>query len=95
MSVVATMVNLMACELGRESHEMTPEEDVRCEHSAHIEEIDEVTTRIEWLMKDAMNAGLSATGPEVGVLRSIMDQYKIAAAMVAGRILEKKLAKLS
>ncbi len=70
-------------------------QDARREHSTHIEEIDEVATRIEWLMKDAMNAGLSATGPEVGALRSIMDQYKIAAAMVAGRILEKKLAKLS
>lgn len=80
--------------INREAYEMTPEEDARAEHAADLEEAEEVICRIEWLMKSAMNAGLSAAGPEVGALKSIIDSYRVTATMVAARILEKKLEKL-
>lgn len=65
------------------------------EHMCHIREIGEVVRDIEALIRDTLNAGLSPTGPEVGALRAIIDQYRIAATMVAARILEKKLSDLS
>ncbi len=70
------------------------EEVARAEHAADLEEAEEAICRIEWLMKSAMNAGLSATGPEVGALQAVIDSYRVTATMVAARILEKKLENL-
>lgn len=69
-------------------------EDAHKEHADHIREVGDVVGDIEFLMRDAMNAGFSPTGPEVGALRAVIEQYRVTATMVAGRILEKKLAEL-
>lgn len=89
-----SVLELMASKIDREEWRQMDIESAHDEHNTHAREIADTASDIESLIRDALNAGLSATGPEVGALRAVIDSYRVTATMVAARILEKKLAAL-